>query len=144
MTVNLAYKPFFQVERRKYRFRILNASVARFFKIALADASGRAQPFVQIGNDGNLLPNPVPLMATDQMGIAERFDIIIDFSNFRLGDTLHLVNLCEHADGRGPDGNLSMGAAFVGPSRTIRASAASSNSRSCASRRRPTRARSLR
>ena len=44
MTVNLAYKPFFQVERRKYRFRILNASVARFFKIALADASGRAQP----------------------------------------------------------------------------------------------------
>jgi FtsP/CotA-like multicopper oxidase with cupredoxin domain len=57
MTVNLAYKPFFQVERRKYRFRILNASVARFFKIALADASGRAQPFVQIANDGNLRPS---------------------------------------------------------------------------------------
>jgi FtsP/CotA-like multicopper oxidase with cupredoxin domain len=116
MTVNLAYKPFFQVERRKYRFRILNASVARFFKIALADASGRAQPFVQIANDGNLLPQPVPLMATDQMGIAERFDIIIDFSNFGLGDTLHLVNLCEHDDGRGPDGNLSMGEALSGSS----------------------------
>src|SRR5207237_1510212 len=27
MTVNLAYKPFFQVERRKYRFRILNGAV---------------------------------------------------------------------------------------------------------------------
>jgi len=25
MTVNLCYKPYFQVERRKYRFRILNA-----------------------------------------------------------------------------------------------------------------------
>jgi len=116
MTVNLAYKPFFQVERRKYRFRILNASVARFFKIALADASGRAQPFVQIGNDGNLLPNPVPLMATDQMGIAERFDIIIDFSKFELNATLHLVNLCEHDDGRGPDGNLSLAEALSGRS----------------------------
>src|SRR5437868_8903253 len=56
MTVNLLYKPFFEVERRKYRFRILNGAVARFFKIALADASGLAQPIVQIGNDGNLLP----------------------------------------------------------------------------------------
>src|SRR5262249_30648707 len=28
MTVNLAYKPYFEVERRKYRFRILNASVS--------------------------------------------------------------------------------------------------------------------
>ena len=36
MTVNLAYKPYFEVERRKYRFRILNASVSRFFKIAAA------------------------------------------------------------------------------------------------------------
>ena len=39
MTVNLTYKPFFEVERRKYRFRILNASVSRFFKIALSDGS---------------------------------------------------------------------------------------------------------
>src|SRR4051812_35851600 len=43
MTVNLAYQPYFNVERRKYRFRILNGSVARFFKIALADTSGTAQ-----------------------------------------------------------------------------------------------------
>jgi len=34
MTVNLAYKPFFEVERRNYRFRILNASVSRFFRFA--------------------------------------------------------------------------------------------------------------
>ena len=33
MTVNSAYKPYFEVERRKYRFRILNASVSRFFKL---------------------------------------------------------------------------------------------------------------
>ena len=116
MTVNLAYKPFFQVERRKYRFRILNASVARFFKLALADTLGRAQEFVQIANDGNLLPKPVPLLATDEMGIAERYDIIIDFSKYAVEDSLFLVNLCEHEDGRGPDGNLSLAAALSGRS----------------------------
>src|SRR6185295_1763482 len=80
MTVNLAYKPYFEVEPRKYRFRLLNGSVSRFFKIALANASGGAVPFYQIGNDGNLLPNPVQLTELDQQGIAERYDIVIDFS----------------------------------------------------------------
>jgi len=43
MTVNLGYKPYFEVERRKYRFRILNGAVARFFKIALSDGSTMLQ-----------------------------------------------------------------------------------------------------
>jgi FtsP/CotA-like multicopper oxidase with cupredoxin domain len=116
MTANLAYKPYFEVERRKYRFRILNGSVARFFKVALANASGAAQPIVQIGNDGNLLPAPVTLTALDQQGIAERYDIVIDFSNYRLGDKLHLVNLCEHESGEKPGKNLSMSAALSGSS----------------------------
>ena len=60
MTVNLAFKPYFEVERRKYRFRILNASVSRFFKVALLDATGNVQPMIQIANDGNLFPHPVP------------------------------------------------------------------------------------
>jgi len=116
MTVNLAYNPYFEVERRKYRFRILNASVSRFFKIALADASGAAQPIIQIGNDGNLLPHPVTLLALDEIGIAERYDIVIDFSNYSIGDRLHLVNLCEHDDGKGPKDNLSMAEALSGES----------------------------
>jgi manganese oxidase len=116
MTVNLGYKPYFEVERRKYRFRMLNASVSRFFKIALANASGTAQPIIQIGNDGNLLPHPVTLMQLDEQGIAERYDIVIDFSNFQIGDKLHLVNLCEHDDGKGPKRNLSMAAALAGQS----------------------------
>jgi len=60
------------VERRKYRFRILNGSVARFFKLALVDASGVAQPITQIANDGNLLPQPVTLLELDEQGIAWR------------------------------------------------------------------------
>jgi len=123
MTTNLAYDPYFEVERRKYRFRILNASVARFFKVALANASGVAQPIVQIGNDGNLLPHPVTLGELDEMGIAERYDIVIDFSQYSLGDKLHLVNLCDHfdpttgrLDGTGPHADLTMAAALSGTS----------------------------
>ncbi|HXI29479.1 MAG TPA: multicopper oxidase domain-containing protein [Vicinamibacterales bacterium] len=98
MTVNLTYKPYFEVERRKYRFRLLNASVSRFFKVALADAAGNAVSFQQIANDGNLLPSPVTLTQLDEQGIAERYDIVIDFSKFNVGDKAHLVNLCDHFD----------------------------------------------
>jgi FtsP/CotA-like multicopper oxidase with cupredoxin domain len=97
-TVNLIHDPYFEVERRKYRFRILNGSVARFYKLALANASGAAQPMIQIGNDGNLLPRPVTLLQTDEMGIAERYDIVIDFSQFAIGEKVHLVNLAAHYD----------------------------------------------
>ena len=51
ITVNSPTSPTSRWERRKYRFRILNGSVARFFKIALSDGS----PMIQIANDGNLL-----------------------------------------------------------------------------------------
>jgi FtsP/CotA-like multicopper oxidase with cupredoxin domain len=116
MTVNLAYKPYFQVERRKYRFRILNGGVGRFFKIALANASGQAQEIIQIGNDGNLLPQPVTLTALDEQAIGERYDIVVDFSTYAIGDKLHLVNLAEHEDGRGTKRDLSMAEALSGQS----------------------------
>jgi FtsP/CotA-like multicopper oxidase with cupredoxin domain len=112
MTVNLAYKPFFQVERRKYRFRMLNASVSRFFVFALSDSS----TMVQIANDGNLLPQTVPLHQLDQMGIAERFDIVIDFSRYTIGQTVDLVNLQEHRDGKGPGQILTVSGALGGQS----------------------------
>ena len=112
MTVNLAYKPFFQVERRKYRFRMLNASVSRFFVFALSDSS----TMVQIANDGNLLPQTVPLHQLDQMGIAERFDIVIDFSRYTIGQTVDLVNLQEHRDGKGPGQILTVSGALSGSS----------------------------
>ena len=124
MTTNLSYDPYFEVEPRKYRFRILNASVARFFKIALANASGAAQPIIQIGNDGNLLPHPVTLLELDEMGIAERYDVVIDFSSYN-GQSLHLVNLADHFDpaavggglnGRKPAADLTLAAALSGTS----------------------------
>jgi len=110
--VNLAYKPFFNVERRKYRFRILNGAVSRFFKFALSDGS----TIVQIGNDGNLLPHPVPLAATDELGIAERYDIVIDFSRYSVGERIWMVNLAEHQNGRLPSKDLTLAEALSGRS----------------------------
>jgi manganese oxidase len=118
MTVNLAYKPYFEVEHRKYRFRILNASVSRFFKICCVDATGTAVPITQIANDGNLLPNPVVLTQLDEQGIAERYDIVIDFTanKAKVGDKFWLVNLCEHQDGKKPSADLSIADALAGKS----------------------------
>src|SRR4051812_8273862 len=122
ITTNLAYKPYFEVEPGKYRFRILNASVARFFKLALANAAGQALPIIQIGNDGNLLPHPVTLLELDEQGIAERYDIVIDFSTHN-GETLHLVNLADHydpisgqMDGKKPVIDQTLAAALAGVS----------------------------
>jgi FtsP/CotA-like multicopper oxidase with cupredoxin domain len=115
MTVNFAYKPFFEVEPRKYRFRILNASVSRFFKIALADARGTAVPFYWIANDGNLFTEPLLVKEMDEQGIAERYDIVVDFSSFK-NQKLWLVNLCEHQDGKKPAADRTLGDTLGGKS----------------------------
>jgi FtsP/CotA-like multicopper oxidase with cupredoxin domain len=112
MTVNLAWKPFFNVYARRYRFRILNASVSRFFALALSDSSN----MVQIANDGNLLPLTVNLTQTDQLGIAERYDIVIDFSRYKAGQTVDLVNLQQMNSGQLPGQVLSVSQALSGTS----------------------------
>lgn len=85
---------------------------SRFFKVGLSDAS----PIIQIANDGNLLPQPVVLSQLDEQGIAERYDIVIDFSRYRVGDKVWMVNLCEHQDGKKPAKDLSLSDALSGKS----------------------------
>jgi FtsP/CotA-like multicopper oxidase with cupredoxin domain len=114
--VNFAYAPFMEVLPRKYRFRILNACMSRFLKLALADSSGNAVPFTFICNDGNLVVNPILLTVLDQQGIAERYDIVVDFSRFRIGDTVRLVNTLLQVDGRLPQAELSLSQALQGTS----------------------------
>src|SRR5882672_7292313 len=112
MTVNFVDNPYFEVEARKYRFRILNAAVSRFFKMALSDGS----PIIQIANDGNLLPHPVALTELDELGIAERYDIVIDFSRYAVGSKVWMVNLAQQTNGRRPDVDLSLAEALSGTS----------------------------
>ena len=96
ITVNFAYKPYFEVERRKYRFRILNGGIARMYKYALSDA----KPFYLIANDGNLMPQRLLMTATDLQGVAERCDIVIDFTQWKVGAMVQMVNLAEHDNGK--------------------------------------------
>jgi len=100
-TVNGKIQPYFNVDRRKYRLRFLDGGPARFYALALSDGS----PFVQIANDGNLFERPISRQVI-WLGVAERADVIIDFSKYRTGTRLYLMNLAEQIDGRGPTGDL--------------------------------------
>ena len=113
VTVNLAYKPYFEVERRKYRFRILNGSSARMYKLGLSDS----KPFFLIANDGNLLPQRLVVTSTDLISVAERNDIVIDFSQWSVGSSVSLVNMAEHNDGRRVRKTLSLREALEGSDR---------------------------
>ena len=112
--VNMAYAPFFEVLPRKYRFRILAGGMSRFWQLAIAGPNGKAVPFQFICNDGNLVVNPIPLTTLDQQGTAERYDIVVDFSKFKVGDRLTLVNTLQQTDGRKPDQQLPLAQALAG------------------------------
>lgn len=121
MTVNWTWQPYLDVRPRRYRFRILNASMARFFKIALVTAAGKRVPFYMIGNDGNLMEHAVPFPNAEAQdlplqSVGERFDIIVDFKNFAPGTKLFLVNLAEHEDGSRPKQFASLSEALEGKS----------------------------
>ncbi len=100
---NGVIQPKFHVQRRKYRFRILNGSNARVYALRL----NTGQPFLQIGNDSWLLPFAVnrPFLL---LSPAERADVIIDFSQYSAGDEVFLTNHLTHGldDGRGPEEDI--------------------------------------
>ena len=102
--VNGKVQPKFSVERRKYRFRLLDGGPSRFYEFYLASGSGVNQPFDYISNDGNLLPAPLRDVKKVHLGVAERADIVIDFSKYPIGTQLYLVNRLVQTDGRGPEG----------------------------------------
>jgi FtsP/CotA-like multicopper oxidase with cupredoxin domain len=72
--VNGAAWPFLKVEPRRYRFRILNGSNARFYDLRFGPA-----PVFVIGEDDNYLDAPVPVTSV-LIAPGERADVIVDFS----------------------------------------------------------------
>ncbi|HTR56680.1 MAG TPA: multicopper oxidase family protein [Casimicrobiaceae bacterium] len=81
--------PHLDVATRLYRFRVLNASDARTYRLGFRTAAGRSVPFTLIGNDGGLLPKPQPC-AEAFLASAERLDLLLDLSTAAVGDTLYL------------------------------------------------------
>jgi FtsP/CotA-like multicopper oxidase with cupredoxin domain len=57
--------------------------------------------FIVICGDGNFQPNPV-LSNSVYLGVAQRVDVVIDFSQFKPGTRVYLVNRLEQSNGRGP------------------------------------------
>jgi spore coat protein A len=80
--------PKVEVSACKYRFRILNASNARSFDLALSSR----QPFVMIATDGGLLAAPRTLRHIP-LAMAERVEVIVDFSEYPLNSRITLDDL---------------------------------------------------
>jgi len=79
--------PFLNVQQRRYRFRFLNGCQSRFLILDFNQIPG--VKVWQIGNEGGFLAAPVNLTADNSnrllMGLAERADLIVDFTNVPVG-----------------------------------------------------------
>ncbi len=129
-TVNGTAYPVMKVKRRKYRFRFLDASVARIYefklmKSALGPKSAaslgytlnelegqhripdgqQCMQFTQIAADGGLLPYPIT-RDSFELWPAKRREVIIDFTHYqdgtetRTGDEIYLTDVMKMPDGR--------------------------------------------
>ncbi len=88
--------PYLNVEKKKYRFRILNAANARFFELSLDNG----QSFEVIGTDQGLLERSVKVKKF-LLAPAERIDVIIDFSH----SSQRRINLLNSARAPYPSGD---------------------------------------
>ncbi|MDN5929820.1 MAG: multicopper oxidase domain-containing protein [Pseudonocardia sp.] len=95
--VNGAPWPLHEVDGARYRLRVLNASNARRYRLAL----GGGVPLTQIGSDGGLLAAPVVHDAV-VLAPGERVDLVVDFSLVPLGTEGRMTNTC--GEGRTRDG----------------------------------------
>ncbi|MGP9017710.1 multicopper oxidase family protein [Streptomyces sp. BR1] len=97
--VNGAPWPELEVSGTRHRLRILNASNARRYQLALEPGPRDGSAFTQIGSDMGLLEHPV---RHDVLPVSpgERFDVVVDFAAFPYGSTVTLVNALESGGSR--------------------------------------------
>jgi spore coat protein A len=81
--------PYAEVDRARYRLRLLNASNARRYRLRLDPTP--PEDIVQIGSDGGLLARPLRHEAV-QLAPAERCDVIVDFSAYTPGQRVRVLN----------------------------------------------------
>ena len=92
--VNGKVWPALEVQPTTYRFRILNGSNARTYRLVLLrEGEPDLDRIVQIGTDHGLLQAPVPVPANGLvLASAERADLLVDFSDLEAGTELTLLN----------------------------------------------------
>ena len=89
IVVNGKVWPYLEVEPRKYRFRILNASNLRPYELKLSNG----EVFHQIGTDQGFMHHPADINSFI-LEPAERIDLIIDFSKYK-GQEILLQNIAQ-------------------------------------------------
>ncbi|GAA2499369.1 multicopper oxidase family protein [Terrabacter carboxydivorans] len=129
-TVNGTAYPVMEVKRRKYRFRFLDASIARIYEFKLmASTQGpkssaslgyggdelegqyripdgqQCMQFTQIASDGGLLPFALR-RDSFELWPAKRREVIVDFTRYQdgtpttKGDVIYLTNVMKMPNGR--------------------------------------------
>jgi FtsP/CotA-like multicopper oxidase with cupredoxin domain len=110
--VNGKIQPRLTVRRRKYRFRFLSTGpTTAQWDLRLFGPTGNQDTMTVIATDANFLEHPVPVDATPanagnsnsvlgntivvpgaiRVNVAERYDVIIDFTNYNPGDKVYLT-----------------------------------------------------
>ncbi len=100
-TVNFKIQPYFNVQKRKYRFRLLNAGPSRFYHFFLSNGAS----FKQLSTNGNLLPSTITT-TNIRLSPAERADVIVDFTGAAAGSKIYLQNRLEQLNGAGTTGKI--------------------------------------
>ncbi|WP_395400757.1 multicopper oxidase family protein [Arthrobacter sp. UC242_113] len=129
-TVNGTANPVLEVKRRKYRFRFLDASIARIYEFKLMSSTKgpktaislgykgdelegqyripdaqQCMQFTQIASDGGLLPFPIK-RDSFELWPAKRREVVVDFSRYQdgtpttKGDVIYLTNVMKMPNGR--------------------------------------------
>jgi blue copper oxidase len=109
LLVNLTERPFIVAARRIYRFRILNGSNARTYKLAFLQDGRRLRHYLA-GTDGGLLAAPQRI---DQTFISpgQRLDLLLDLREAKEGRPVTLATLAfdpMHAEGASGDSMAGM------------------------------------
>jgi spore coat protein A len=96
MLVNGKVWPRHDVEQGKYRLRLLNGCNSRTLTLQFCPGSNAVPcpspaTFQLLGQEGGLLPAPVPLTEVT-LGGAERADVIVDFAPYAGGSSVYLQN----------------------------------------------------
>src|SRR5699024_11172316 len=87
MLVNGSVNPFVEAQRGMMRLRLLNGSNANVYELSFSNS----QSFHQIASDGGFLEEPAK-MDKIVLSTAERAEILVDFSDLKKGETVHLEN----------------------------------------------------
>ena len=92
-----------KVQQRIYRFRVLVASITRSYRPTLSTGD----PVYVVGTDAGMVPK-VQAVQSWRQGTAERYEVLIDFRKYKVGQKIQLRNLSNKNNEDFPNTNKIM------------------------------------